>query len=149
MHANQGEIIHTAWRHFLGDLYFTFPGKSTCINILLELGDQLTHTHTHPTFKYHPHYSTMYKYTCHEIGQSYYTESPLPPILPLTLSNSKCWPKGNLSQSYYYYIIYYNYFHHSRRKGRERDTKSSSSCTVRQILSKIRFIFDIQPPSLK
>ena len=46
MHANQGEIIHTAWRHFLGDLYFTFPGKSTCINILLELGDQLTHTHT-------------------------------------------------------------------------------------------------------
>ena len=74
---------------------------------------------------------------------------PPPPILPLTLSNSKCWPKGNLSQSYCYYIINYNYFHNSRRKGRERDTKSSSSCTVRQILSKIRFIFDIQPPSLK
>ena len=136
-------ILH-AWRHFLGDLYFTFPGKSTCINILLELGDQLTHTH--PTFKYHPHYSTMYIYTCHEIGHWI----PPPPILPLTLSNSKCWPKGNLSQSYCYYIIYNNYLHHSRRKGRERDTKSSSSsCTVRQILSKIRFIFKIQPPSLK
>ena len=147
MHANQGEIIHTAWRHFLGDLYFTFPGKSTCINILLELGDQLTHTHT------------LLLNTILIIVQCIIYMSwnrtvlhwiPPPPILPLTLSNSKCWPKGNLSQSYCYYIIYYNYFHHSRRKGRERDTKSSSSsCTVRQILSKIRFIFDIQPPSLK
>ena len=45
---------------------------------------------------------------------------PPPPILPLTLSNSKCWPKGNLSQSYCYYIIYYNYFHHSRRKGERK-----------------------------
>ena len=75
MHANQGEIIHTAWRHFLGDLYFTFPGKSTCINILLELGDQLTHTH--PTFKYHPHYSTMYN--IHVMKQDSITLNPPSP----------------------------------------------------------------------
>lgn len=75
MHANQGEIIHTAWRHFLRDLYFTFPGKSTCINILLELGDQLTHTH--PTFKYHPHYSTMYN--IHVMKQDSITLNPPSP----------------------------------------------------------------------
>ena len=52
MHANQGEIIHTAWRHFLRDLYFTFPGKSTYNSAA---AGRSIDTHTHPTFKYHPH----------------------------------------------------------------------------------------------
>ena len=58
----EGFVFYVSWKIYMHK-YSAGAGRSI-------------DTHTHPTFKYHPHYSTMYKYTCHEIGQSYYTESP-------------------------------------------------------------------------